>query len=590
MPSTELPRWDLTPIFPSLDSSEFAQEFDSVLSEIESLQSLFSRENIRRQSGAINVATFEAVVSRWNSLESRLETLFSYLYCLTSTDAKNELAKSRLSQLETKTISLGQLETRLTAWIGSSDVEALLQNSPIAREHEFFVRRSAVLASHQMSEAEENLASSLRPMGLGAWAKLHGNITALMSVKVEIEGENKTLPMSAVRALAGDTNRETRKAAFEAEIEAWKTVTTPLAAAMNGVKGFQREMRARRGYANDVEPTLIGNSIDAATLEAMQSACVAAFPDFRRFMNAKAKVFGLEKLAWYDIVAPVGNDEKKWEWDESANFLVENFANYSPKLAEFTRRSFDENWIDAPPLVGKQGGAYCTQIQAGISRIMTNFDGSFNAVSTLAHELGHGYHNLCLENRTAIQAQIPMTLAETASIFCETLVFESAVKTADKNGKIALLDHSISGALQVVVDIHSRFLFEKGVFEAREAGELTETEFSALMIDAQNQTYGPDLEPKHPYMWAVKGHYYGPTFYNYPYTFGLLFGLGLYAQYLESPIEFKAKYDDFLSRCGMADAKTLAEDFGIDVTTPAFWESSLNVLRGQIDEFESLVS
>lgn len=589
MSSTALPRWDLTPIFPSLDSIEFAQEFDSVIGEIENLQTIFENENIRRQSGKIDVSTFDKVIGLWNDLNARLETLDSYLYCITSTDAKNELAKSRQSQLETKTIALGQLDTRLTAWIGSSDVEDLLQNSSVAREHEFFVRRSALLASHQMSEIEENLASSLRPMGLGAWAKLHGNMTALLTVDVEVEGETKILPMSAVRALAGDTNRETRKAAFAAEIEAWKTVTTPLAAAMNGVKGFQREMRSRRGFKNDVEPTLIQNSIDAATLEAMQSACIAAFPDFRRFMNAKARAFGLEKLAWYDLIAPVGSDEKKWEYDEAANFLVENFSHYSAKLSDFTKRAFDENWIDAPPVVGKQGGAYCTQIQAGISRIMSNFDGSFNAVSTLAHELGHGYHNLCMADRTPIQAQIPMTLAETASIFCETLVFESAVKVADKNGKIALLDHSLSGALQVVVDIHSRFLFEKGTFEAREARELTESEFSALMVEAQTQTYGPDLEPKHPYMWAVKGHYYGPTFYNYPYTFGLLFGLGLYALYVESPETFKAKYDDFLSRCGMADAKTLAESFGIDVTTPDFWVSSLNVLRAQIDEFESLV-
>ena len=270
-------------------------------------------------------------------------------------------------------------------------------------------------------------------------------------------------------------------------------------------------------------------------------------------------------------------------------FLQENFGRYSPKMSEFARTCFDEKWIDAPPHVGKVGGAYCTGIAPGVSRILTNYDGSYTAVSTLAHELGHGYHNLCLESRTPLQQQIPMTLAETASIFCETLALEAAIKDANREERIALLDNSLSGSLQVVVDIHSRFLFESSVFDKREQRELTESEFCELMTDAQLETYGVDVSPLHPYMWAVKGHYYGPTFYNYPYTFGLLFGLGLYAIYRREPETFRAQYDDFLSQCGMADARTLAQRFGIDIGTPDFWNASLDVIRGQIGEYESLV-
>ena len=587
-----LPRWDMTPIFPSLASPEFEAEFDGTLAAIGDLSALFDELNINRRldsfvDGAF-VQSWETVAASLNDLLQRLETVGSYIGCFVTTDADDELAKARESQLETRAVTLGQLETRLVAWVGSSDVESLLNQSEIARAHEFWVRRAAQLAAHQMSAAEENLASSLRPMGLGGWAKLHGNMTALLSAAVEIEGETKTLPMSALRALSHDPNRETRQSAFEAEIAAWKTVAMPLAAALNGVKGFQREVRARRGYPNDVAPTLINNSIDAATLAAMQSACVASFPDFRRFMSAKARALGLEKLAWFDLGAPVGRSESAWSWGDAQAFLQDNFAAYSPRLSEFTRRAFDDRWMDAPPRLGKVGGAYCTGIAPGVSRILTNFDGSYNAVSTVAHELGHGYHNLCLENRTPLQQSIPMTLAETASIFCETLALEAAIKDAPREERIALLDNSISGSLQVVVDIHSRFLFENAVFAAREQRELTESEFCALMIDAQRQTYGDVVEPIHPYMWAVKGHYYGPTFYNYPYTFGLLFGLGLYAIYKREPEPFRAQYDEFLSRCGMADAKTLAAQFGIDITTPDFWTASLNVIRGQIDEFETL--
>ena len=588
-----LPEWDMTPIFPSLQAPEFETEFSAALAALLDLAALFDRYNVnRRETSAVNAAfveQWEKVAASLNDLLGRLETLGSYIGCFVTTDAQNELAKARESEMETRTVMLGQLETRLVAWIGSSDIDALLQQSQVARAHEFWVRRAAELAAHQMSAVEENLAASLRPMGLGAWAKLHGNLTALLNVPFERDGAAELLPMSALRALAHDPDREVRQRAFEAEIAAWETVSMPLAAALNGVKGFQREVRARRGYARDVAPTLISNSIDAPTLDAMQSACVAALPDFRRFIKAKARMLGVEQLAWYDLVAPVASSESAWSYDQAQEFLQENFGRYSPRMSEFARRAFDEKWIDAPPHLGKVGGAYCTGIAPGVSRILSNYDGSYTAVSTLAHELGHGYHNLCLEARTPLQKEIPMTLAETASIFCETLALEAAIKDASRAERIALLDNSLSGSLQVVVDIHSRFLFESSVFVKREQRELTETEFCELMTAAQLETYGVDVAPLHPYMWAVKGHYYGPTFYNYPYTFGLLFGLGLYAIYRREPETFRAQYDDFLSQCGMADARTLAQRFGIDIGTPDFWNASLDVIRGQISEYESLV-
>lgn len=593
MQNQTLPRWDMTPIFSSLSAPEFNTEFESALAAIGELSALLENSGVaRRDSSAVDanfVGQFEKIVGSLNELLERLETLGSYIGCFVTTDANDETAKARESEMETRTIVLGQLETRLVAWVGSSDIEALLERSSVARDHEFWVRRAAQLAAHQMSAAEENLASSLQPMGLGGWAKLHGNMTALLTVDVEVEGQKKALPMSSIRALSHDPNRETREAAYVAEIASWQTVAMPLAGALNGIKGFQRELRARRGYSDDVEPTLIRNSIDAATLEAMQSACAASFPDFRRYMKAKARALGVEKLEWFDLGAPVGKSESEWSWAASQKFLSENFGAYAPRMAQFSDRAYDENWMDAPPRMGKIGGAYCTGITPGISRILTNFDGSYNAVSTVAHELGHGYHNLCLENRTPLQSEIPMTLAETASIFCETLALQAAIKDADPQERIALLDNSLSGSLQVVVDIHSRFLFESSVFAAREQREQTESEFCALMLNAQHQSYGDDMASYHPYMWAVKGHYYGPTFYNYPYTFGLLFGLGLYAIYQREPETFRAQYDEFLSECGMADAKTLAAKFGIDVTTPEFWTASLDVIRAQIDEFEALV-
>ncbi len=589
------PQWDLTPFFPALDSPQFAGEFNAVTALIAQTGARFEALGVRRRDVAIVDADFatgaDEVMKRWNELLARLETLFSYLHCLISTDARDEAAKARLSALEMASVQLDALETRLVAWLGTSDVEALLALSSVAQEHEFFLRRAQVLAAHQMSEAEENLLASLRPMGESSWAKLHGQMTSLLTAEVELDGQTQALPMSAVRALAAHPDRAVRRRAFEAELRVWPTIALPLAAALNGVKGFSRETRARRGWQSDLAPALLGNSIDAATLAAMQGACTEAFPDFRRYMAAKARALGVEHLAWFDLFAPVGGEGEgqKWSWAACEEAIETNFARYSDKMAAFARRAFAERWVDALPRLGKEGGAYCTEGLGGDSRILMNFDGSWAQVSTLAHELGHGYHNLCLAARTPLQKHIPMTLAETASIFCETLVFESAVSQADAPTKLFLLDNSLAGALQVVVDIHSRFLFESRVFAGRAARELGENELCAIMTDAQRETYGEELQPLHPYMWAVKGHYYGANYYNFPYTFGLLFALGLYARYREDPAAFQARYDDFLSRCGQSDAATLARDFGIDTTTPAFWRASLDILRGRIAEFEALV-
>jgi len=588
-----LPRWDVSTIFPSLTSPEFVTAFETLGQDIQALVPLFDELEVRRvESLALTpalVERFERLTTRLNQLYLDLRKVRSYLGCFVTTDATDELAQSRQSELRIAFVTLDKLWTRYTAWVGSMDLSALLAGSDLARSHEWMLRQSQETARHQMPEPVEALASDLSPVGLSGWVRLHGDISALLEVTLTLDGAEKRLPMSSVRALANAPDREVRRAAYEAELKAWEGVSVPMAAALNGVKGFQGTLNRRRGYRDDVEPTLRQNSIDRGTLEAMQAACVESFPDFRRYMWSKARRLGVDRLAWYDVSAPLGGVGRSYTWLEAEAFIKEQFGAYSSRMAEFADRTFRERWIDAEPRPGKEGGAYCTGVRPGESRVLMNFDGSLNSVSTLAHELGHAYHNLNLGGRLPLQSRTPSTLAETASIFCETLVFDAVLKHAEGEERLGLLEVSLQRDLLVVVDIHSRFLFEKGVFERRPARELAAREFSELMLDCQRQTYGDGLDVNlHPYMWAVKGHYYGPTFYNYPYTFGLLFGLGLYARYREEPTGFHERYDDLLSSTGLADAATLGARFGIDTRSIEFWRSSLDVIRGNIQEFESL--
>jgi len=586
-----LPRWDMKVVYPGLDSSEFQQGFTSVTNAIAALVELFDEQLAIVQPSK---DAFEKVLGRYNDVIDQTHTLSCYISCFVATDSRDDLAQAKKSELQQHTMRLGQLGTRFTAWVGAMDVDAIVAASPAAREHEFALRQMQREAAHLMSPAEEALASELNLSGGTAWTKLHGNVTSQLTVSIELNGETQELPMSAIRNLAFDADRDVRRRAFEAELSGWEKAALPLAAAMNGIKGQVNTLSARRGWTTPLEATFFDNHIDQQTLDAMMTAAHEAFPDFRRYLKAKARALGVEQLAWHDLFAPVGNDSKVWEYDEATAFIEKQFGSYSTRMGEFAARAFRENWIDAGPRPGKRDGAYCAWLRADESRVFANYQPAFGGVSTLAHELGHAYHNLNLAHRTPLQRSTPMTLAETASIFCETIIRQAALESSNATEQVAILEASLQGACQVVVDITSRLLFEQRVFEVRKGRELSVDELNELMLQAQRETYGDGLDEStlHPYMWAMKPHYYsaGLSFYNYPYMFGLLFGLGLYARYQKSPEEFKAGYDELLSSTGLADAATLAAGFDIDIRTPDFWRNSFAIIRDDIDRFETLVA
>jgi oligoendopeptidase F len=591
---TDLPRWDMSVVYPGLDSPEFERDLRSFVRALDELEGLFDEAQIDRTESPLNpdlaAGILERILPPYNALNDHAWTLGAYVYAFVSVDSRDEYAQARLSELERHTVRLSKLHTRLTAWAGSQEVDALLERSEQARQHAYWLQRARVVAEHMMSPAEEALAAEMRLTGSNAWTRLYGNLTSQIQATVEIRGERQTLTMSMLRNLATDADREVRRAAYEAELQAWEQHAMPIASALNAIKGETNLLMRKRHWDSPLHASLFQNAIDEATLHAMLEAAYESFPDFRRYLHAKARLLGIERCAWYDLFAPVGKETRTWSFDEAAQFIIEQFATYSQKLSDFARRAFEERWIDAPPQPGKHDGAYCMRLRRDESRILTNYKPVFNGMGTLAHELGHAYHNLCLAERTYLQRMTPATLAETASIFCNTIIDQAALRDADREEQIAILEASLQGVCQVVVDITSRYLFEKEVFERRAERELSARELCEIMRNAQQQTYGDGLDENalHPYMWAAKPHYYGGLFYNYPYMFGLLFGLGLYARYLDDPDGFRARYDDLLSRTGMADAPTLAAEFGFDLRTPDFWRGAFDTVRQNIDRLESL--
>ncbi|MER3413638.1 MAG: oligoendopeptidase F [Armatimonadota bacterium] len=586
--ATTLPSWNTDTVFSGIEGDDFRAARNDWAARVEDLEALLDASEGRHDAAAL--ATFLQALNE--ALETG-RTLSAFIQCFVSTDSRNEAALAAHSEMQPWMARMRKVNARLVNWVGKVDIDAAMQDAPVLREHEFVLRRMAKEAQHQMSMAEEALAADLDITGGSAWSRLRDNLTSQLTVSVRFADRTERMTMTQARNLAHRKSREERKAGYDAELETWSRNETVFAAAMNSVKGQVLTLSKRRGWDSPLDETLFYNNMDRQSLDVMLSSARESLPTFRRYLHAKAKAIGLDRLSWFDLFAPVGAEDT-WQYDRAQQFVKERFAKFSDKMGSMATRAFRENWIDVPPKDGKRDGAFCIGLRGDESRILLNYEPTFNWVGTLAHELGHAYHNLCLSHRTPLQRMTPMTLAETASIFCEQIVRRGALEEAPDDVALAILEDALRAASQVVVDILSRYQFESRCFEHREKRELSVSEMCEIMLEAQRATYGDgiDEEALHPYMWAAKPHYYSSmrSFYNFPYMFGLLFGLGLFAQYQRSQQAFLEVYDDLLSSTGMADAASLAARFEIDIRKPDFWRSSLNVIAQDVERYESLVA
>lgn len=592
-----LPRWSTADAFESLDSPEFRDAMERMGADVTRLVALFDEHGIRatdpRPVTAADGAAADAVIAEYNRAATDSHVTMATAYAFVSSDSRDERAQAALAEINTHQAAVVPLLARLAEWVHALGVDALAEVSTEVAGHREPLRRLAERAAHQMSEAEEHLYAELTTTGSTAWARLQRDVTSQLTARVQLPHGDQELPINAVRGLATDPDPAVRRAAFDAELGAWPTVAVPVAAALNAIKGEANIVNARRHWDSPLDASLYANSVSRATFDAMQEAVSAVLPDLRRWMRAKARLHGnAGALPWWDLVAPLPGITSTISWDEGIALVRTAFASYSAELGRLVDRALAEQWIDAEPREGKTGGAFCLSFFDDRSLVLLNWSGSADSAQTTAHELGHAYHNTTLAGRTPLQRRIPMALAETASIFCETLAVESGLARTHGADRLALLDVDLAGSNQVIVDIHSRFLFESELFARRQRRTLGVGELNELMLESQERAYGDglDLGTRHPYMWLLKPHYYSSHYYNWPYTYGLLFGLGLFARYQEDPERFRLGYADLLSRAGIDTAEDLGRAFGLDVTDAAFWHASCDVIRERIRQYEALAA
>ena len=578
--------WNLEPLYKGFDDPAFDADLGK-LRELAARVNEFAGTLPQTQP----LAGLKEGIALMEELTQLMNRLGEYASLRQSADTRNTEAGSKLGQVMQIASACAGADAAFREWAASlPNLEELLEQDEVLREYRYFFHNIRQDASHLLGARGEEIAARLGLSGGSAWADLQGYLTS--TVKVSYRG--KTTNLSTIRNLAYDPDPSVRKDAYEAELRCYDAIKDPVAHALNAIKLETISDCALRGFKSPLDRTLEQSRMKRETLEAMLSAMDEYLPKFWQYLKAKGKALGHENgLPWYDLFAPMGASDRKYTTQDAKDILVKLFSTFDQELADMVARAFDNAWIDFYPRDGKVGGAFCAGVEAlGESRILTNFDGQFGDVVTLAHELGHAFHNQCIGDHRPLNRDYSMPVAETASTFNECVVMAAAIRDAQSDAeKLALIEGQLQDATQIICDIYSRFRFEAKVFENREEKFMDADTLCSYMLEAQKQSYGDGLDENclHPFMWVCKSHYYGPTFYNFPYAFGGLFARGLYARFQAEGPAFVPKYKKLLHTTTVATAEDTAKVAGIDLTDRDFWRGALQTIAGQIDLFCELV-
>ena len=572
--------WNLDPIYLGFEDPAYEADMDALKAEVSKIDNFASKlpemEPIEglRQGIALQERFFELV-----------NKLAGYASLRQAADTRDPNAGSRMGQVMSLYSGVAAPFAAMKDWASKlPNLMELVENDENLRDYTFMFKNMVDSARYMLPGIGEAVMAKMGMSGGDAWSEMQQYLTS--TVPVSYRGT--TTNLSSIRNLAYDPDPQVRKDAYEAELACYDRIKDAVAYALNSIKLETISDCQLRGYESPLHRTVRHNDMKMETLEAMLEAMDEYAPKFWQYLKAKAKALGhANGLPWYDLFAPMGKSSTKFTAESARDYLVTLFAEFDTELSEMVARAFDEAWIDFYPRDGKSGGAFCADVShLKQSRILTNFDGMFGDVVTLAHELGHAFHNQCIFSHRPLNQNYSMPLAETASTFNECVVMASAIsKAADRDEKIALIESQLQDATQIICDIYSRFRFEKSVFDNREQMFMNADQLCRQMCDAQKASYGDGLDHDclHPYMWICKSHYYGPTYYNFPYAFGGLFARGLYAQYEKEGAAFVPKYKKLLYTTPIATAEDVAKVADIDLTDKEFWRGALQTIADQID-------
>lgn len=615
------PRWNMESIFPSLESDEYKnalKELNTLLENQEALIETADQYTKQDNDHFDFCAWLDRYLDTENSIAYIFKTLSAYAYGLYSTDTTNTSFMNNMNLVEDLSIQIQQNQIPSSLIIASHQkyLDEFFLRFPKYEEYRYIISEIIDDTKHQMNRQEEKLAGELNRNGGNAWSMLQEQLISNMQ-----DSNGKTF--NELRNDANSADPELRKESYKKELALLEQNRIAFAASLNNLKGQTVTLNRKRNWNTALDRSLSSARLSKESLDALIGAIEDSLPEWRKYFQAKARLLrkanatasqtaGTETdpgLAFYDLFAPVeepvtdGKNEstakkesllsKTWTFDEAKDYVLKEYYSFSKDMGDFAQKAFDENWIDAEVRPGKVGGAYDEDYPKGHqSRVLSNFTGVFSDIITLAHELGHAYHFHCMKDKDPLFFDYPMTLAESASTFAETIVKQDMLSQSQGFDRIRMLDFDLTDTAQVLVDILCRFYFERSVFESKESSELNADDFCRLMADSQEKSYGCGLNSeRHSYMWAVKCHYYMTDldFYNFPYAFGQLFAVSLYAQSKKQGDAFAEKYAELLSHTGSMSCEELCSRAGFDITKKEFWNSGIELYKKEIQEYVDYV-
>ncbi|MDQ0230085.1 M3 family oligoendopeptidase [Metabacillus malikii] len=584
--------WNLDAVFPGGTKSQQLQEkLQTIRTDIQNYQQLIQKVT------TITADNLKEILHKQEIIENGLGQAGSFVHMWHDAYTNDEYANVVMGQvmdLSTEFENMSTIFTKKLVAISDEDWQALLQDSTLA-EVSFALNEIRDKGKRLLSEEEEKMIANLNKDGLSAWSQLYDTTVSIMTIPFT-DKDGKHIDYSvgqAMNRMYSDPDPDVRKQLFVNWEAAWSKYAPIFADTLNHLDGYRLTLQKAHGRTDFLEEPLEYNRMTAQTLQAMWSAVSNNKQPFLNFLKRKAKLLGMEQLEWQDVDAPLAIGDVKpprYTYDEACDFVIEHFSSFGPKLAEFTEHALTNRWVEAEDRPNKRPGGYCEELpEFAESRIFMTFTGSSNDTSTLAHELGHAFHSYVMKDLPNLNRHYAMNVAETASTFAETIISNATISNAKtKEEKITLLNTKLENATAMFLNIHARFIFEQSFYEERSNGIVGEQRINELMVNAQKQAYGESLSSYHPHFWCSKLHFFidDVPFYNFPYTFGYLFSLGIYSEYLKNPNGFEEKYIALLRDTGSMNVEELAmKHLEVDITKPEFWEAGIQLVAKDAEEF-----
>ncbi|MFS0672248.1 M3 family oligoendopeptidase [Ornithinibacillus sp. 179-J 7C1 HS] len=585
--------WDLDVIFSGgSESKEFQAYLETVLNEMQDLMSSVEAFHPDDSESATNLAT---IVTKLEKTMKKLRESFAFISCLSAQNVKDTSASLLVAKRSELGAKMGGIRTTLNqklASVSEQKWQEMLQLESL-QEVAFILNETRTAAKELLPREQEVLINDLSVDGYNAWGQMYEVIVGKITVEIEEDGEVTYYSVGQAANKMSSPDPEFRKYVFKQISKAWEDNADLFGQTLNHLAGFRLQKYKHRGWEDVLKEPLKINRMKRETLDVMWNAISNNKKHFVKYLNKKAELLGKDKLAIYDIGAPLSKTVKKVPYSEAANFIVENFNKFSPKMANFAQMAFEKRWIEAEDRAGKRPGGFCTSFpDSQQTRVFMTYSGTTSNISTLAHELGHAYHQHVMNDIHGLNQGYAMNVAETASTFAEMIVADATVKSAKSNQeKVALLEDKVQRSIAFFMNIHARFLFETRFYEERKNGMVSVNRLNELMIEAQKEAYCDALSEYDPNFWSSKLHFHitGTPFYNFPYTFGYLFSLGIYAHANKSDKSFEDDYIALLRDTGRMNVEDLAmKHLNVDLTKPDFWEDALALCVKDVEEFISL--